>query len=348
MSDSFADLWNATAPSKPTQPTQARTLGSITPAAQPPRKPTYDAFSALAASSSSSTRSSTPSYVSSPPLTKAGSTGSVPLVGGARPVQKANSSGGDAFSDLLSGTITSTSNGANLTIAQRAALANKQRLGQPTVSQHNPAGSKAVDSAWAGLDTLGASSFSSSRTTSTSPKPPQPQEDWLFDSVPASISKSPASKPQPAQDKDDWGLDDFISKPAPSRPSQTTSQSQSLWDIDEFASPSPADARGISPTPQNGRSSTPGSFDFGDREDGLLDDQFGDEDDILGVLSKPVQSKPPKPAVSVRSRVCYMPSCFSFRKACSTRAGKSISPAPFFSIPLARCLSSASYSRPDS
>ena len=288
MSDSFADLWNSTAPIKPTQPTQARTLGSITPAAQAPRRPTYDAFSALAASSSSSTRSNTPSYVSSPSLTKSGSTGGITTVGGVKSMQKPSSGGGDAFSDLLSGTIASNTNGANLTMAQKAAIANKQRLGQPTAIPSSVGGNKAVDSAWAGLDALGISSFSASRTGSTSPKPPPAHDDWIFDSVQAPSSKPPPSKPEPAKDHDDWGLDDFVSKPAPTKPPQT--KSHSLWDVDEFRSPSPASGRNASPAPQNGRSSTPGSFDFGDREDGLLDDHSGDEDDILGALGKPVQS----------------------------------------------------------
>ncbi|KAJ3521211.1 hypothetical protein NM688_g9046 [Phlebia brevispora] len=64
MSDSFADLWNSTAPIKPAEP--PRTLGAITPALAGQSKPQNDVFSLLAASSTpSSTRSSTPSYVTS-------------------------------------------------------------------------------------------------------------------------------------------------------------------------------------------------------------------------------------------------------------------------------------------
>ncbi|KAI0089293.1 hypothetical protein BDY19DRAFT_889810 [Irpex rosettiformis] len=286
MSDSFADLWNSTTPSKPAQ---ARTLGSITPATQPQRRPTYDAFSVLAASSSSTTRSNTPSYIAPSPLTKSGSTGGMATVGGAKAIQKA-SGGRDTFSDLLSGSIASSSNDANLTMAQKAALANKQGLGQPMTIPQSASGNKATDSAWAGLDALGVSNFSASRSASSSPKPPPAQDDWIFDSVQVAVSKAPSSKPQTTQNDDDWGLNDFVSKPVPTRPSQTSSQS--LWDNDEFNSTSPASKLQASLVPQNGRSSTPGSFDFGDREDGLLDDQSGDEDDILGALGKPVQRKP--------------------------------------------------------
>ncbi|KAI0691386.1 hypothetical protein BC835DRAFT_1417145 [Cytidiella melzeri] len=294
MSDSFADLWNSTAPSKPSQPTQTRTLGSIIPAVQQQRRTTNDTFSLLAASSSSSTRSTTPSYVSSPPIGKAVSTGNVPLGGSAQPIQKAGSSGGDAFSDLFSGSFTSSSNGANLTIAQKAALVEKQRLGQQSNVQTRPTGTKAADSTWAGLDALGTSSFTSPRPVSVSPQPPVSPDDWAFDSV--APPAAPVSKARPAKADDDWGLDEFISKPAPKRPPQASSQS--LWDIDDITSVPAAPAN-------NGRSSTPGSFDFGDREDGLLDDQSGDEDDILGVLGKPVQ---PKSTASPARRTTAPPS----------------------------------------
>jgi hypothetical protein len=132
-------------------------------------------------------------------------------------------------------------------------------------------------------------------------------------------SINPKSNPplKQADDDDDWGLSDFVSAPSttktpspqpPSQPqSRTQSQSQSIWDLDEFTSPSashssaslphdnpPAPPTIREPQPQ-ARSHTPGddfSFDFGDREDRLLgdDNDSHDEDDILGVLSKPVDA----------------------------------------------------------
>lgn len=293
MSDSFADLWNATAPSKPAQSQPPRTLGSVTPAvAGQQRKPANDVFSMLAAPSSSTSRSVSPSY-SSQPLQKSSSLGGTPVNGGPKPVQKATSSGGDAFSDLLGGTIASRSSNTNLTIAERAALVEKQRIDQHAARQ---ATASTQASAWAGLDALGNSS--SFRANSVSPQPPvsQPEDDWGFDfgdtAKPAAATPAPVKATAPAED--DWGLDDFIAKPAPKKASETqkASQSQSIWDIDEFASPPAASSLRGSPAPQNDRSSTPGSFDFGEREDGLLDDRSDGEDDILGDLARPVSSKP--------------------------------------------------------
>ena len=132
MSDSFADLWNSTAPIKPTQAQQPRTLGSITPAvAGQQRKPQNDVFSMLAATgSATSSRPITPSY-SPQPVQKSASLGTTtPANGGPKQVQKAASGSGDVFSDLLGGTIASSTNTANMTIAERAALAKKREQEQ--------------------------------------------------------------------------------------------------------------------------------------------------------------------------------------------------------------------------
>ncbi|KAI0337939.1 hypothetical protein BDW22DRAFT_1488020 [Trametopsis cervina] len=325
MADSFADLWNSTAPSKPAQPTQPRTLGSVSATTQQPqRQPQNDVFSMLAASSSNSTRSSTPSYLASPQISKAGSTGGIPSVGSVKPVQKANSSGGDAFADLFSGTSGSNATSGNLTIAQRAALAEKQRLGQQSASSnHRLAPSAVPDSAWSGLDALGSSSFTGTRTTSVSPKPPQ-QDDWVFDSVKPAAPPISTSKVTVVQD-DDWGLEDFVSKPAPAA-APSAGATGSLWDIDDFAS-STAPAARASPAAYNGRASPSGSFDFGDREDGLLDDRSGDEDDILGVLGKPVQPKAPK-SRATRARVTPSPRPPSDEAPSRGPPSRAVSPPP--------------------
>ena len=65
-------------------------------------------------------------------------------------VKKPTNSGGDAFSDLFASS--NKSNGANMTMAERAALAEKQRLErlqgkQPIKPDHDHA-----SQAWAGLD----------------------------------------------------------------------------------------------------------------------------------------------------------------------------------------------------
>lgn len=340
MSDSFADLWNSTAPSNPAQPTQARTLGSITPAVQQQRGPTNDVFSMLASSSSNSTRSTTPSYVSSPLLTKAGSTGGITLAGGAKAIQKVSSNGQDAFSDLFSGSFASNSNNSNLTIAQKAAIADKQRLGQQSQGRTRSTQAVTTDSAWAGLDSLGTSSFTAARTSSTPPQPTPAQDDWIFDSIHPAAPAPSASKVQSSKNDDDWGLDDFVSEPKPKRPSQATSQS--LWDIDDLASPSSALAAKPALPAQNGRSSTPGSFDFGDREYGLLDDPSGDEDDILGALGKPAQSKP---LSSVCDQELFPCSDSHPPLACSSYKRSSFSSAALVRRAIACCVPSASYPR---
>ena len=307
MSDSFADLWNSTAPTKQTQTQQPRTLGSINPAvAGQQRKPQNDVFSMLAATgSATSSRPITPSY-SPQPVQKTTSLGNVtPANAGPKPVQKSVSGGGDAFSDLLRGTISGSSSvdTANLTIAQRAALVEKQRQEQ---QKSKNASSATQSSAWAGLDALG-STFSAA-TAATKPSSSQADDDdWTSTfNQPTKPSAHASGATSSAPLEDDWGLEDFASKPSSIKdPSpQPPSKTGSLWELDEFASP-PSDpiALGASPAPGKDRSSTPGSFDFGEREDGLLNDASGDEDDILGELSKPVQPKPTRRVCTCALRV---------------------------------------------
>ncbi|KZT29562.1 hypothetical protein NEOLEDRAFT_1056517 [Neolentinus lepideus HHB14362 ss-1] len=273
MADSFADLWNSTASPKPAQP--ARTLGSAIPAlnntsrAQPGR----DVFSMLA-SAGSPPPSGTPRPITPAANLSQRSTPKMPSG------QSTKSASGDAFGGLFSTAMGGRSvNTSGMTIAQRAAQAERERVDQIRKQQEIR---KSQSSAWDGLDSLGTSStqaFTSASTTA---------DDWDF-GLSAPAIKSPQTTPAPsALDDDDWGLGDFskpVNSPAPSKP--VTSQAQSLFDFEDFASSS-------SPAPVNTatvtRSSTPGDFDFGDREDRLLDDHSGDEDDLLGDLGKPVDS----------------------------------------------------------
>lgn len=280
MSDAFADLWNATGASKPAE--APRKLGAM--AATPPsqaavtRKPQNDVFSMLAAtgSSSSITRSTTPRSLASGP---------VPL----RPIQQtpsggtraaAGSRGGDAFSGLLSGTFAAqSSSNANLTMAQRAALAEKEKLERTRKTQP----SASASSAWAGLDALGGSSITTSAPTR------DPLEDLGFSSFSSSPApaRTPSKSPQPAPPaEDDWGLGDFSSQSAPVL--ATSSKPTPAYDLFGFDDFIPASTSGNSTAPAPQRSTSPGDFDFGSREDGLLGNQ-SDEDDILGDLGKPVE-----------------------------------------------------------
>jgi len=294
MADSFADLWSTAAPTSPA-PQKPRKLNDLisSPAPSQPTHPQNDVFALLAASNSSSnsnSRTNSPGIASQPRIQS----------NGPKPTQPSN---GDAFSGLLSGSFGNgpTSSG-NLSMAEQAAKAEKERKarllnsGQQTVT-------KAQTSAWSGLDSLGAT------PTFTSP-PKQDDFDWIFD-APASTSSAPAPPPpitkKPpvvADEDDDWGLADFGSKstpaPAPSPPRQQAAKPSSIWDFEDAGH-----SQQPSPPPRKAtRPNSPGEdFDFGGREDRLLDNDSNDEDEILGSLSKPVDSTAPRrPPVSSGTR----------------------------------------------
>ena len=276
MSDSFSDLWSSSAPVKPSQP--ARKLGASPVPSSGTLRPKYDAFALLAASASKtpSPRSLTPSI--SAAVAQRSNGGAVP------------STSGDAFGDLLSGSFGVNPSNTNLSIAEQAAKANTRVIQQPHIPPQ-------TTSAWAGLDSLaGGASFSSS----LQPKPTTPEvdDDWIFGSAP-----TPAPKPL----SDDLGLEDFVSRPKPSgeTPPPRSSKANSLWDLDDFNSASDQGRRLSSPASNLPlpRSGTPGDFDFGDRENALLDDDSGSDDDILGDLSKPPREPPTaRPSHSVCKR----------------------------------------------
>ena len=209
--------------------------------------------------------------------------------------------GGDAFSSLLVGSLGDSSrNGANMTIAERAARVEKER--RENLQKHHQTVNMQA-SAWDGLDTLAGSSPSAQPTTTIHPV--EDDDDWGFASTAPTrtTSQNPSVPPphsRPPAEEDDWDLGDFSSTSAPKShspvPPPLPARSQAIWDLDPFSSP-PAESN-PSPSPPL-RSQTPGDFDFGDREDRLLDDDSQDEDDILGVLSKPVDAIPKRASPSV-------------------------------------------------
>jgi hypothetical protein len=295
MADSFADLWSTAAPSSsaPQKPRKLNDLISSTAPSQQLR-PQTDVFALLAASNSSSnsnSRTNSPRIANQPILKSNGPNLTPP-------------SNGDAFSGLLSGSFGNGSPG-NLSMAEQAARAEKERRDKLLNSTKQPT-TKVQSPAWVGLDSLG--------TTSTFTPPPkqatqqkQDEFNWLFDS-PALASTSKPAPPPPSikkplvipDDDDDWGLSDFAPKPgpapAPPAPRIQATKPSSIWDledIDHSSRPSP-------PPKKVNRPNSPGDdFDFGSREDGLLDNDSNDEDDMLG-LSKPASSAPPRrPPVSV-------------------------------------------------
>ena len=293
MGDSFAHLWASAAPSNvaPQKPRKLNDLiSSTTPS--PQTRPQNDLFSLLAASNSSSNSNS---RTSSPGIANQTNLQS-------NSPKLPSPSNGDAFSGLLSGSFgNGTPNSGNLSMAERAAKAEKERRDnlssstkQVATNSHSPA--------WAGLESLGTvPSFTSSQKQVSQHN--QGDFDWVFD-TPVSTSKSalpPSSTGAPPvthDEDDDWGLSDFASKPTPApTPRQRAVKPSTIWDVDH------SNER-LSPPWRANRPNSPGDdFDFGNREDGLLDNESNDEDDILGSLSKPVDSLPPRrPPVS--SRTC--------------------------------------------
>ncbi|KAJ7645696.1 hypothetical protein DFH06DRAFT_1051258 [Mycena polygramma] len=240
MSDSFADLWNTTAPKPAPQK-----LGAPSP--QPnnaTRRPQNDLFSILSSAS-------TPTH-------------SRPITPNTRPAaqQKPVQSSGDAFNDLLGGTLGSNGNGmTNMTIAERAKRVEMERLRKANAPK--PA---STPSAWDGLDSLAAGPSKSTPSAAL-------LDDFGFASAPV---PAPTMSPAPAvvlTEEDDWGLG--FAAPAPAEPTQPP-KAQALWDHLDDLAPS-------KPSPPARYASPSAGFDFGDRED-----TGGDDFDLLGDLGKPV------------------------------------------------------------
>jgi len=239
-------------------------------------QPSYklDSFSLLA-----STGKSQANYVSSSGPPSRSLTPSAPIV---KP-QTSN----DAFGDLLAfGGSSKTTN--NLSIAERQAQVERERLEKQRKEQ------QALRDQGAFWDT-----FEKPKST------PPPIRSTSSNS--AALKPTPlatASKPPPA------------STSTPSSVKSSKAPAVSIWDFDLLAAPAPPEddepdlfagfnhisnkPKSPSPAP---RSSTPGDFDFGDREDrhaesgrkGLLGNNEGrqdDQDDILGLLGQPLRSIP--------------------------------------------------------
>lgn len=340
MADAFSDIWSSTGVSKPTEP--PRKLGTLASTPPVPGRAQNDVFTLLAAAGSSSTvgsRSATP-----------GQPSALGSAAAARPMQKAASTGtalggNDAFSGLLSGfSATQSSNNTNLTIAQRAALVEKERQERAQQKQqtHNTV---PVASAWAGLDALGNSSITNPHT---SPPSHDPLDDLGFGTFASSSPQAPPIKvtqSAPPPD-DDWGFGEFASQSpaAPSSKQKATSASQfdDLLGFDDFAAPSvPRPSRSPDPPP---RSNTPGDFDFGNREDGLLGNQSSDDDDILGDLSKPVEK-----LAAVSARYIYITiGSRCDRIAEAVRAQYSLSPTLAVRTTFSGCITTSSHPWTDS
>ncbi|KAF7299270.1 UBA domain-containing protein 7 [Mycena indigotica] len=284
MSDSFADLWNSSAPTKPAPPPQklgaSPQVNSYNNNAS--RRPQNDLFSMLsAASSPSSSRPITPNTRAQQQQT-------------AKPVSHAGN--GDAFSSLLGGSLNGGNSQANMTMAQRA------QMQQVNAKTSSPVPSTSSNSAWAGLDSLGSFASPPPAAAKSGSSSMLDDDDWGFMNTPVT-APSPAVAPSKTSSNDllsggGWNSSSPVPKKSPSP--KPTHKSMGMWDhIDDFSSP-PTKAASTPPT----RYASPSTdFDFGDREDRT------DDFDLLGDLGKPVseissqrQSTPPAPRTAQQPR----------------------------------------------
>ena len=260
MSDAFSDLWNSSTSSKPNAP--KKTLGGSVATPSQVRggstsRQTPDVFSLLASSNAQVNSRPNPTPNPAPAFQP-------------RPPAAKPPNGNDAFQDLLGGTISASTNGARMTIAERAAQAERQRL-EAQIKKHQATSSAA--SAWQGLDSLAEPKSLKAAN----------EDDWGF----GPLSQPPAATlTRPKEEKlsstdDDWGLNDFgntsTGNTNPSTPNP--SQSSKLWDMDDLMTDD---------TPSRPTIAISGKTD----QNNALLSQAEDEDDILGDLGKPIDSIP--------------------------------------------------------
>lgn len=314
MSDSFADLWNSSAPAKPSAPKLGQStpigspaLGGSSPSLSNGRVPQRDIFAVL------STPSISPSPGPSRTITPAGGAGIArsssaqarggnPLSGLANGTKMSSTAGHDAFSGLgLGGSSTDT---ANMTIAQRAAREAEERQARAQAQQE---AKKKQESAWAGLDALGGGRPFGTPAAGSKPTALTKDEDWAFDfSEPVSTTApSKIAEPRARKNEDDWGLSKTLLNSQPISKSKlppstsTKSSAPTIWDFDTLSSPlieNDVSKRQESPP----LTSSTDDFNFGNREDRYNEDSA--EEDLLGSGDKSVRPKhvAPRPKPSVR------------------------------------------------
>ncbi|KAJ8522913.1 hypothetical protein ONZ45_g588 [Pleurotus djamor] len=223
MSDSFADLWSSTAPSKQ-QPTLRQTPVSSRPIT-PASNPLFD---------SQPRPSHLPNYNRPIQLTS-------------KPIATPSNASGDPFGGLLSGIGSGTGGGnSRMTMAEMAAQAQqKQRSEQVSSKQPQPGTSGAL---WSGLDSLasrGTPSPAGGHITLNNDN-----DDWGLDFGSSSKASTTSKPPQKATSNGDNRSDDFddmlgfgnfggSSKPTPSTSSVSTppvnTPGATLWDaLDSF------------------------------------------------------------------------------------------------------------------
>ncbi|KAI6123408.1 hypothetical protein EDD16DRAFT_648696 [Pisolithus croceorrhizus] len=288
MADSFADLWTSSAPAKQTQQPKRLEASASQKPNPPSQRPQRDAFSVLSASQPTRTHPPLQAQVQQKPVT-------VP--------QRQNVSS-DAFSGLFdasmgfgSGNTNATS---NMSMAEKATLVQKGK--QLPVDKGGISSQSPVLSAWDGLDSLAQTGVPVVPSTMTT-APSQDNFDLTLGHAKA-IQKVDSGANISG---DDWGLSDFSSSHL-STQLQAQSGAQSLWDLDDFSSPSPHHSQRDAST----------SFNLANQSDreSTLFDGTGYEDDILGDLGKPVN---PSTHSSPSRRLSPIPSAAQ-QSSCTTTA----------------------------
>lgn len=143
--------------------------------------------------------------------------------------------------------------------------------------------------AWDGLESLDASGIHSASCVE--------DDGWpLGMSASSSSNSTPATYVSHPTEDAEWRLGDFASAPSSTDTPLPIPSTQSIWNFDEFstspviASIAPRPSHSI--IPESSLLNSPGDIDFGDRADIASDGHSHNEDDILRVLSKPVDTAP--------------------------------------------------------
>lgn len=194
-----------------------------------------------------------------------------------RPSQPGQSTSGnaDAFSSLLGTAFSNASNGNTLSLAERQAVARKEDEARAARERAQKEKDSAV---WSGLDLLGQRSSVLTTAAPSHQSPAVQQDEWTLDSLkPQRVE--PESKPQVAPVEDDWGLGDFASSSKPTTPhiGSNPTNSDLLFDAFDESSQNQEQFSGLLARESTGPSPT---------------ETYTAEDDILGMLGKPVDAVP--------------------------------------------------------
>ena len=315
MTDSFADLWSSSAPK-----TKAQTLASASSSihtSKTTRTSKPDAFSFLATSAQHS-RYGSP-HSTSGNAGKRSNTNTPPVL---PPSRGAPSAGVDAFSDLFSSTSSAAGTSQTMTLAEKLALEAQAKHSRVVGEGHQlktNVGSQ--DSAWLGLDSLARSAPSDRSSVSGNLKA---GDDWglgdfssfstsTTSAAPSTMIQTPLSHPQPQPKPAKlWDLQDFTSPSSSAHSSRPSSQQKArqnsqlnptkfkstVLDVDITIQDDADDpSRAGSGLLDLDDGATDFNLDSSEQRKGLLgqDLDFNDtvdnrgDDDILGILSQPVE-----------------------------------------------------------